>query len=638
MYLGTTGPDGLHHLITEIFDNSRDEAMGGFSDEIEITFLPDSRIRVVDNGRGIPVDMHPKTKVSALETILTTLHAGGKFGDSGYKVSGGLHGVGSSVVNALSIHLKAIVHRDGEIYTQEYSQGKKTMEVKKIGKTERTGTIITFRPDESIFNSIKFDISRVTGHMRQQAYLVNGLRIRVIDAVDYETAIKDDLFFFSDLSLEKMSDTFFFEGGIKSLVKYYNENNKRLHPNIFNFQKEVDDMSVAVAMQYVNGTESGIIAFANNIHNSEGGTHVTGFKAALTRTINSYAKDKKLSREKELFSGDDVIEGLTAVISVKLPEVQFEGQTKTKLGSTEVRGVVEKLFGDALSQFLEENPADAKAIIGKVALAFQARKAAKAAKEGILRKGVLEGLTLPGKLTDCQSRDPARSEIFIVEGDSAGGTARQGRDREIQAILPIRGKILNVWRARDDKVFSNEEVKSIAVAVGTGIKDDLKIEKLRYHKIILAADADVDGAHITTLLLTLFFQYFRKLIENGNIYIAQSPLYKIRKGKEVHYVFTDAEKDKIIGRDASSQEISGDEDSTDIRKSKVFVQRYKGLGEMNKEELWETTMNPNNRIINQVTMEDAIAAKETFETLMGEDASKRKAFIEANAEFAKVDI
>ena len=454
MYLGTTGPDGLHHMITEIFDNSRDEAMGGFCDEIEVVFLPDSHIRVTDNGRGIPVDIHKNSNVSALETILTTLHAGGKFGDSGYKISGGLHGVGSSVVNALSVYMKAIIHRDGAIYKQKYSVGKKLTEVEKIGKSEKNGTIITFRPDDSIFSTIKFDVDKVIDHMRQQAYLINKLKIRIIDARTYDKKINDEVFYFSELREKLPSNTFFFEGGIKSLVGYYNVNNKVANPNIFSFTKVIGDVHVGVALQYVEEFNSTILAFANNIYNPNGGTHVTGFKTALTRTINSYEKDKNVTKEKESFSGDDVIEGITAVITIAMPEVQFEGQTKAKLGSVEAKGIVEKSFAESFSSFLEENPVDAKSIINKVSLALKARKAAKNAKEGILRKGVLEGLTLPGKLTDCQSKDAKVSELFIVEGDSAGGTARGGRSRDTQAILPIRGKILNVWKSRDDKIFA----------------------------------------------------------------------------------------------------------------------------------------------------------------------------------------
>ena len=596
----------LHHLITEIFDNSRDEAMGGFCDEIEVVFLPDSNIRITDNGRGIPVDTHQNSKVSALETILTTLHAGGKFGDSGYKISGGLHGVGSSVVNALSINMKAIVHRDGGIYKQEYSIGKKTTEVENIGKSDKTGTIITFRPDESIFSTIKFDVDKVLGHMRQQAYLINKLKIRIIDARTHNEEISNDIFYFRELKQNLPSNTFYFEGGIKSLVGHYNVNNKPANPNIFSFTKTIGDVHVGVALQYVDDFNSTVLAFANSIYNPNGGTHVTGFKTALTRTINSYEKEKNITKEKEVFSGDDVIEGITAVITIAMPEIQFEGQTKAKLGSVEAKGIVEKSFAEEFTGFLEENPVDAKAILNKISLALKARKAAKSAKEGVLRKGVLEGLTLPGKLTDCQSKDATVSELFIVEGDSAGGTARGGRARDTQAVLPIRGKILNVWRSRDDKIFANEEVKSIAVALGCGIKDDINVEKLRYHKIIIATDADVDGAHITTLLLTLFFQFFKKLIEGGYIYIAQPPLYKIKSGKKVEYAYTDKQRDKVLAKFNNDP--------------KIDVQRYKGLGEMNKEELWETTMDPSNRTLKQITIDDVIKAKETFDTLMGADA------------------
>jgi len=544
MYIGTTGPDGIHHMITEIFDNGRDEAMGGFADHIEIALLPGNRVRVVDNGRGIPVDKHKQTKVSALETIMTTLHAGGKFGGKSYKISGGLHGVGASVVNALSIYTRAEVHRDGGKYVQEYSKGKKKAAVKKAGSSKLSGTIITFEPDPEIFSQIEYSWEKLIRHMRQQAYLVKGLRITLIDARDYNSKISEEAFFLRDLGLDFLTTSFYFEGGLVSLVKFYNSTQKEIHKNVFYVEKESDGVMVEVALQYVDDISSRVVAFANNIYNQEGGTHITGFKTALTRTINNYtnsngnkgAKEKKDKKEKKggdgNFTGDDVLEGLTAVISVKLREIQFEGQTKGKLGSPEARGAVETVFGEALTAYLEEKPEDARSILNKAALALKARKAAKAAKDSVLRKGALEGSNLPGKLADCQSKNPAESELFIVEGDSAGGTTKTGRDRKTQAVLPIRGKILNVERARLDKMLSSEQIKNIVIALGTGIGDTFDIDNLRYHKVIIAADADVDGAHIRTLLLTLFYRYMKDVIKGGFLYIAQPPLYKIEKGKK----------------------------------------------------------------------------------------------------------
>ncbi len=610
MYIGTTGPDGLHHLITEIFDNSRDEAMGGFADDIEIALLPENRVRVTDNGRGIPVDTHKQTKVSALETIMTTLHAGGKFGGEGYKVSGGLHGVGASVVNALSVYCKAEVHRDGGVYVQEYKRGKKLGPVKRIGPSKQTGTIITFEPDSEIFPEIKFDFDKVVSHMRQQAYLVKGLRIRVVD----------------ERESERKSMTFYFEGGLMSLVRFENEHGKPIHKNIFYIEKSASDKDyeiVEIALQYIDDISSKVLPFANNIYTAEGGTHVTGFKTALTRSLNNYARKNNLISEKEdNFTGDDVQEGLTAVISVKLGEIQFEGQTKGKLGSVEAQGMVTSVFGDAFSAFLEENPDDARAIIQKVVLALKARKAAKAAKDSVLRKGALEGMTLPGKLADCQSGTSAEdAELFIVEGDSAGGSAKMGRDRRMQAILALRGKILNIERARLDRMLASEQIKNIVIALGTAIGDTFDISKLRYHKIILATDADVDGAHIRTLLLTLFYRFFRPLLDAGHIYIAQPPLYKIKIGKTIHYAYSDEEKRKVVGK-----EEGGD------------IQRYKGLGEMNSDELWETTMDPAKRVLKQVAVDDAREADRIFDILMGTDVPSRKSFIQSNAKKATIDI
>jgi DNA gyrase subunit B len=658
MYIGTTGPEGMHHLIWEIFDNSRDEAMGGFCNDIEIVLLPDNSIRVADNGRGIPVDMHKKTKVSALETVMTTLHAGGKFGGehSGYKVSGGLHGVGASVVNALSIYCKVEVHKDGGKYIQEYSQGKKKMAVKKVENSKLHGTIVTFEPDREIFGDIKFDWNTVVGHIRQQAYLVKGLKISIIDARGFEGKIDtSDVFYFRELGLELPSVSFYFEGGLVSLVKYLNKFQKPIQSNIFYVEKELDNVGVEIALQYVDDITDRIIPFANNINTPEGGTHVTGFKTALTRTLNTYCKKNEMMKESEGgFTGDDVLEGLTAVISVKLREIQFEGQTKAKLGSMEAQGAVATVFGEAFSNFLEENPDEAKVIINKSVLALKARKAAKAAKDSILRKGALEGMTLPGKLADCQSKNASESELFIVEGDSAGGSGKQGRDRRTQAILPLRGKILNVERARIDKMLASKEVKSLVIAMGTSIGDTFDLDKIRYHKIIIATDADVDGAHISTLLLTLFYRYFRQVIDAGYIYIAQPPLYKIKRGKEILYAYTDDQKAKIIGKSADVSDIEeveavaegpeqseGEEETpeeTTKKSNKIHVQRFKGLGEMNPEELWETTMDPAHRILKRVDISDAEEANKIFDILMGSEVPPRKSFIQSNAKLAEIDI
>lgn len=659
MYIGTTGPDGLHHLITEIFDNARDEAMGGFANRVEVTLLPGNRVRVVDNGRGIPVDMHKATKVSALETIMTTLHAGGKFGGEGYKVSGGLHGVGASVVNALSTNLKAEVYRDGGYFVQEYKIGKAQARVKKVGPSKLHGTIITFEADPSIFPEIKFEWNRIVAHLRQQAYLVKGMQLTVIDARENSEKMKlDGVFYLTDEMIEAPQMTFYFEGGLKSLVSFYNQHQTPVHRNIFYVEKNEYDtavLSVEVSLQYIDDISARITAFANNIHTPEHGTHITGFKTALTRTINNYARKNNLTKEKdESFTGDDVLEGLTAVVSIKMPEIQFEGQTKAKLGSVEARGAVETVFGEAFNAFLEENPDDARAIIGKVTLALKARKAAKAAKDSVLRKGALEGLALPGKLADCQTKSAEESELFIVEGDSAGGSAKMGRDRRTQAILPLRGKILNVERARLDKMLGSEQVKNLVIAMGTAIGDVFDLSKLRYHKVIIATDADVDGAHIRTLLLTLFFRYFRPIIDGGFLYIAQPPLYKIQRGKEINYAYNDQEKFLFVGEEAAaeaegiqeetSEEPEGEEDAEEEtagatkKAGKVRIQRYKGLGEMNPEELWETTMNPQNRILKQVTIEDAQEADKVFDVLMGTDVASRKSFIQSNAHLANLDV
>ncbi len=650
MYIGSTGVEGLHHLIWEIFDNSRDEAMGGFADHIEVALLPGNRVRITDNGRGIPVDIHKKTKVSALETIMTTLHAGGKFEGKGYEVSGGLHGVGASVVNALSLYTKAEVHKDGNIYVQEYSQGKKKAKVKKVGKTNFGGSIITFDADPEIFKEIEYNWKQIVRHMRQQAYLIKGLRIHIVDAREYEEKleINGDTIYVESLKLEVPSITFYFEGGLRSLIEFYNDTFKNVHKNIFYVEKEQDNVVVELALQYVDDISFRELAFANNTHNPEGGMHVTGFRTALTRRLNDYARKNNILKEKdENLTADDVREGLTVVISVKMPEIQFEGQTKGKLGSVEARGAVEKVFGEAFGEFLEEHPDDAKQILNKVILALRARKAAKAAKDSVLRKGALEGLTLPGKLADCSSRKAEDSELFIVEGDSAGGSSKQGRDRMTQAILPLRGKILNVERARLDKMLASKEIKALVIALGTAIGDTFNVEKLRYHKVIIATDADVDGAHIRTLLLTLFYRHFKELVEGGFIYNAMPPLYKIKRGKDIQYAYTEEDKVKILGKDANDiveadedEESENDEGEAIVKKRtpKISIQRYKGLGEMNPEELWETTMDPKRRLLKQVTIEDAEEADKTFDTLMGTDVPSRKAFIQSNAKYATLDV
>ena len=675
MYIGTTGPDGLHHLITEIFDNSRDEAMGGYANDIEITLLPGNRVRVVDNGRGIPVDIHKQTKVSALETIMTVLHAGGKFGGEGYKVSGGLHGVGASVVNALSVFTKVLVHKsDGSvkngIYVQEYKQGKPVHKVKNIGETTRQGTVVVFEPDPEIFKEgIKFEWSRIVNHMRQQAYLVRGTRISVIDASQQVPTFgqDDELFYIRDTGVDAPSYTFFFEGGLVSLVKFSNQLLKPIHKNIFYVEKKVEGVeSVEVALQYADDVTARVLAFANNIHTPEGGTHLTGFKTALTRTLNTYAKNNNFSKNGEdTFTGDDALEGLTAVISVKLREIQFEGQTKAKLGSMEAQSAVATVFGDAFAAFLEENPDDAKAIVNKVILAMKARKAAKAAKDSVLRKGALEGMTLPGKLADCQSGDAKECELFIVEGDSAGGTAKMGRDRRIQAILPLRGKILNIERAWLDRMLGSEQIKNLVLAFGTAIGDTFDITNLRYHKIILATDADVDGAHIRTLILTLLYRYFRPLLENGHVYIAQPPLFKVKIGKEVFYIHDEPQLDEFLKArgirkeeateiDESIQDakeellnaagapleepVDAVEGAEKSKSKKPFIQRYKGLGEMDYKELWETSMDPARRILKQVMIDDAQEADKVFDMLMGDDVPARKSFIQSNAKLANLDI
>jgi DNA gyrase subunit B len=663
MYIGGTGIEGLHYLIWEIFDNSRDEAMAGEANRIEITLLPNNRVRIVDNGRGIPTDIHPKTKVSALETVMTVLHAGGKFGGetSGYKVSGGLHGVGASVVNALSVYTRAEVHRDGGVFMQEYSRGATKGKVKKIGSSKLHGTIITFEPDKEIFQTTTaFDLNTIVSRMRQQAYLVKALKIDILDAREHTKAIDtEEVFYLRDTNIEVPSMSFYFEGGLVSFIRHQNEHHKAVSENIFYVEKEQDEVGIEIALQYVDDVSARLFSFANNIYTQEGGTHLVGFKMALTRVLNSYAKKNNFIKEADgTFTGDDVLEGLSAVISVKLREIQYEGQTKSKLGSPEAQGAVATVFGQAFEAYLEENPDDAKAIINKVIIAVRARKAAKAAKDSVLRKGALEGMTLPGKLADCQTKSAEESELFIVEGDSAGGTAKMGRDRRTQAILPLRGKILNIERARLDKIMQSEQVRNLIVAMGTAIGDVFDISRLRYHKVIIATDADVDGAHIRTLILTLLYRYFRPLIDGGFIYIAQPPLYKIKKGKTVTYAYSEEEKllqtgvqdedldEMIANAEEESTEEEADTESdknlpastSKLKAGKVNIQRYKGLGEMNADELWETTMDPARRVLKQITIESAEEADRIFDMLMGSEVPPRKSFIQTHAKMAEIDI
>lgn len=601
MYIGSTDERGLHHLIWEIVDNSIDEAMAGYAKNITVTIHEDNSCSVKDDGRGIPVDIHPKTGKSTLETVLTVLHAGGKFGgeESGYKVSGGLHGVGASVVNALSNRLEATVHKDGGVHVQSFKRGVPDAQVAKTGKATDTGTTVRFWPDDSMFTTVVFDYDTVLNRLRQQAYLTRGITLTLVDERSGKRA------------------RFHFEGGIKSYVYHLNRRDEAIG-DIFWVDKNVDGVQVEVAMQYKKDdyTEK-VVTFVNNIHTPEGGTHLVGFRTALTRIVNKYAREQEILKEKDTNLGnEDMSEGITAVISVKVAEPQFEGQTKAKLGNSEVRGIVDRVVAEALYDFLQENPKTARGLIDKCLLAFRARMAARSARDTIIRKGALEGMTLPGKLADCSSRDPRKSELYIVEGDSAGGSAKQGRDREHQAILPLRGKILNTEQARIDKIFANQEIKNLIIALGTSIGDTFDISKLRYHRLVIMTDADVDGAHIRTLLLTFLYRYLKPLIEAGHVFIAQPPLYKLQKGKQVWYVFNDEEKLKLIAEHGVSSE---------------GVQRYKGLGEMNPEQLWETTMDPSVRKMSKVSIHDAERANETFRVLMGEEVMPRKRFILSRA-------
>ena len=603
MYIGSTGPRGLHHLVYEIVDNSIDEALQGYCDRIYVSLNEDGSVTVKDDGRGIPVETHPKTGKSTLETVLTVLHAGGKFGGGGYKVSGGLHGVGISVVNALSKWLVADVYRNGKIYRQTYEKGITTSPLEVVGESHHTGTIINFMPDETIFDEIEFKYETLEHRLRELSFLNKGVKIVFEDKREGSERKKE----------------FHYEGGLVEFVKYLNKTKTPIHDDIVHIDKKIGDSIVEIAMQYPDGYTENIYSFANNIDTHEGGTHLAGFKSALTKTVNEYAKRNKLIKENEgNLTGEDIREGLTAVISVKLPEPQFEGQTKTKLGNTYMRGNVDSVTVEELGAFLEENPTTARTIVDKGLRAQRAREAAKRARELTRRKSVLESTSLPGKLADCSEKDPSKSEIFLVEGDSAGGSAKQGRDRHTQAILPLRGKILNVEKSRLDRILSSDEIKNMITAFGCGIGNDFDLEKARYHKIVIMTDADVDGAHIRTLLLTFFFRYMRPLIENGYVYAAQPPLYKVKKQKKEYYVYSDKELEVLL---------------EDIGRTGVELQRYKGLGEMNAEQLWDTTMNPETRTLLQVTIEDAVMADQVFSMLMGDKVGPRKEFIEENATY-----
>ncbi|OGN28696.1 MAG: DNA gyrase subunit B [Candidatus Yanofskybacteria bacterium RIFCSPLOWO2_01_FULL_49_25] len=662
MYIGGTGIDGLHHLIWEVFDNSLDEAMGGHANRIDVTLHAGNRISDRDNGRGIPVDVHKQTKVSALETVLTTLHAGGKFGGESYKVSTGLHGVGVSVVNALSKYLRVEVSRDGGVYEQEYERGKPKKAVKKIGASREHGTMVTFEPDPEIFKEINFDWNRILTRLRQQAYLTRGVLINVRDERT-PLAIEGGK---KEKGIEHMAvptHTFYFEGGILSYVSFLNRHQDPIHPSVFYAGKEHDRMMVEVALQYTNDIQGHELSFANNVHTIEGGSHLTGFRTSITRVLNDYARKNGFIKDKEEnLTGEDAREGLTVVVSVRLQEAQFEGQTKAKLGTPEARNAVETVFGAEFADWLERNPNEARSIMGKVILAAKARIAAKAARDTVIRKGALEGFTLPGKLADCSSKNPEESEIFIVEGESAGGSSKQGRNRRTQAILPLKGKILNVEKSRIDKMLASEEIRALVVAMGTAIAEEFDITRLRYHKIVIMTDADVDGAHIRTLLLTLFYRYFPKVIEMGHLYIAQPPLYRIQKGSSIQYAYNDTDKEKLLdilrkGQKAEKAEKKKKDESADgfivtplnennlpedniVKEDEekipgVSLQRYKGLGEMNPEQLWETTMNPENRVLLQVTVDDAEAADDIFDVLMGQEVLPRKKFIQTHAKNVK---
>ena len=635
MYIGDTTSRGLHHLVEEVVCNSVDEAVAGFCENITVKINADKSLTVVDDGRGIPVDMHKETNKSALEVVMTMLHAGGKFEHKSYKVSGGLHGVGISVVNALSLWMRTEVKRDGKLWMQEYKRGKALAKVKPIAKATGTGTTQIWQADPEIFTVTEFEWPTIIEHLRQQAYLNKGIKINVYDERDPK---------------KLKSYKFYFEGGVASYVKHLNNGNEVKQEKVFYVNKEKDSINVEVAFQYTADFRENVYSFANNIFNLEGGMHLIGFRTALTRVLNKYARKNNFLKEKDQnLTAEDVREGLTAIISVKLPDPQFEGQTKAKLGNVEVRPAVEAVFSEALEIFLEENPRDAKEMLGKCLLAAQARVAARSARESVLRKGALEGLTLPGKLADCSNRDPKDCELYIVEGDSAGGSAKQGRDRRFQAILPLRGKILNVERARLDKMLANTEIKSLIIALGTNIGEQFNMENLRYDRIVIMTDADVDGAHIRTLLLTFFYRYFPDLVRQGHIYIAQPPLYRIQKGKDIEYVYNDdaleilKKKWGISDSDLSQIEEEVEETDEEVVSKEVItkkagranIQRYKGLGEMNPTQLWETTMDPAGRLMKQVNVAEAARADQTFEILMGSEVAPRKKFIQTHAKMVK---
>ncbi|HLG51110.1 MAG TPA: DNA topoisomerase (ATP-hydrolyzing) subunit B [Chloroflexota bacterium] len=603
MYIGSTDVRGLHHLIYEVVDNAVDEALAGACNEISITIHRDASVTVSDNGRGIPVDVHAKTGLSGLETVMTRLHAGGKFGGNGYKVASGLHGVGVSAVNALSEWLRAETVRNGHLYVQEYAAGVPRTPVTDLGPTDRLGTTITFLPDRTIFDSLDYNADTLAQRFREMAYLTKCLMIHFVD------------------ERSDREQSFYFEGGILSFVRHLNKTREVLHPRPIYIERQIGDTTVEVALQYHTGYAESVFSFANNINTVDGGTHLTGFRTALTRTINDYArKNGYLKENDENLTGDDVREGLTAIISVKLVEPQFESQTKSKLGNGEVKAQVETVVADGVRTFLEENPSEAKKILEKCLMTQRARRAAQMARETVTRKNALENTTLPGKLADCTERDPSRCELYLVEGDSAGGSAKQGRDRRFQAVLPLRGKILNVEKAREDKMLAHEEIRALITALGAGIGSTFKLEKLRYHRIILMTDADVDGSHIRTLLLTFFFRFMEPVITNGHLYIAQPPLYRISAGKEHYWVYSDREREEILAK---------------LKGKSPVVQRYKGLGEMNPEQLWETTMDPARRTILKVSIEDAVQADEIFEMLMGDAVPPRRRFIQSHAKEVK---
>jgi DNA gyrase subunit B len=641
MYIGGTSLEGLHHLIWEVVNNSIDEAMAGHARDIIVELLPDNLVRVTDDGRGIPVEKHPQTKVSTLETVMTKLHAGGKFGGEGYKISGGLHGVGVSVVNALSIWTRAEVQRDGKIWMQEYKQGKPLKSVKSVGTSKKTGTTITFQPDPSIFPEIAWSWNKIVDYIRQQAYLTKGVNVKIFDR--REVTSEKDVY-------KENRIGFCFDGGIASYIKFLNRGKEVKNQRPFYIEKTQNDVYVEISLQYIEGLKDHLYSFANNIYTVEGGMHVTGFRTALTRVLNDYARKNNLLKDKDdNLTSDDVIEGITAVVSVKLKDPQFEGQTKAKLGNNEVRGIVSSVMAEGFNEYLGKNPQDAKSIIGKCLISAQARLAAQAAKQAVIRKGALEGMTLPGKLADCSSRDASKSELYIVEGDSAGGSAKQGRDRMFQAILPLRGKILNVEKARIDKMLTSQEIKNLIIAMGTGVGEGMNVDKIRYHRIIIMTDADVDGSHIRTLLLTFFYRNFEEIINRGYLYIAQPPLYRVQKGKDVQYAYNEEDKNEIIDEfqkkmkenpkniakaAKKAKEKKGEEEmevSDEEKKSGFNVQRYKGLGEMNPSQLWETTMDPENRMMYQVKVEDAASADKIFNILMGSEVEPRKRFIQAEA-------